>query len=177
MPIQGNRVFRHSLPPGWTGPMWGRTGSQRHGTTQTVTEPGLSTVAQAAPFQALRLSPWTGIFSAQQGKDSLMLPQSSCHRGEYVLGAAVCYKYTSESENQMPPASLPSSSMAWGPSPPRPTQSGLLFKAGTLNKGRLDGQEGDKSPPQSCCNLIGGLLGWMPRPHWLRWAGSKGPVD
>lgn len=107
LPIQGNRVFRHSLPPGWTGPMWGRTGSQRHGTTQTVTEPGLSTVAQAAPFQALRLSPWTGIFSAQQGKDSLMLLQSSRHRGEYVLGAAVCYKYTSESENQMPPARQP----------------------------------------------------------------------
>lgn len=116
MPTQDNRVLRHSLHPGWTGPMWGRTGlqaegwrtdAQRHGTTQTVTEPGLSTVTQVAPFQAFRLSPWTGIFSAQQGKDSLMLPQSSRHRGEYVLGAAVCYKYTSESENQMPPARQP----------------------------------------------------------------------
>lgn len=36
-----------------------------------------------------------------------MLPQCSRHRGECVLGAAACYKYTSESENQMPSTRQP----------------------------------------------------------------------
>lgn len=42
--------------------------------------------------------------AAGKGQHCLMLPQSSRHRGEYVLGAAACYKYTSETENQRPPA-------------------------------------------------------------------------
>lgn len=103
-------------------------------------------------FQALRLSPLGRhlLSTAGKGRRCLMLPQSSRHRGECVLGAAVCYKYTSESEKSnasSQAASLPSSSIAWGPSPPQPAQSGLLFKPRTLNKGRLDGLEGDKRTP------------------------------
>lgn len=106
-------------------------------------------VAQVAPFPSPPSVPLGGhlLSTAGEGQRCLRCLQSSRHRGECVLGAAVCYKYTSESENQMPPARQPvcpaASSTAWGPSPPRPAQSGLLSKLSTLNKGRLNGREGD----------------------------------
>lgn len=84
---------------------------------------------------------------AGKGQHRLMLPQSSRHRGECVLGAAACYKYTSESENQRPPTrqpvcpAAPRSGVQALPGQPRaayfPSQAHLT-KAGWMGKKEIN---------------------------------------
>lgn len=146
---------------GQTGPLWGRKDwLAGRGTTGRSCCPrgtrssrspllGCPSVAQVTLFPSPPSVP-SGrhlLSPAGKGQHRLMLLQSSRHRGECVLGAAACYKYTSESENQRPPTrqpvcpAAPRSGVQALPSQPRaayfPSQAHLT-KAGWMGKKEIN---------------------------------------